>query len=97
MLSGDMLTQARIALGMQRSLDNARQRGIRLRMIPVPVLTPYLSSLWLGLITPVYARVGRKLVDSMRNETLVTNNHAREAFSVQPRDLHQAHDLGIVE
>jgi hypothetical protein len=28
-------------------------------MIPVPLLTPWLSSLWLGLTTPVYARVGR--------------------------------------
>jgi hypothetical protein len=32
-------------------------------MIPVPVLTPYLSSLWLGLVTPVYARIGRKLIE----------------------------------
>ena len=33
---------------------------------PVPVLTPRLSSLWLGLVTPVYARVGRKLIESLR-------------------------------
>ena len=43
-----------------------RQRGLRWWMIPVPVLTPYLSSLWLGLVTPLYARVGRKLVESLR-------------------------------
>ena len=36
-------------------------------MISVPLLTPYLSSLWLGLVTPVYARVGRKLVEGLRN------------------------------
>ena len=35
-------------------------------MVPVPVLTPRLSSLWLGLVTPVYARVGRKLVEGVR-------------------------------
>src|SRR5512145_514986 len=43
--------------------DYARQRGLRRLMIPVPLLTPRLSSLWLGLVTPLYARVGRKLVD----------------------------------
>src|SRR4029450_9003354 len=41
--------------------EYARQRGLRRLMIPVPVLTPWLSSLWLGLVTPLYARVGRKL------------------------------------
>ena len=39
--------------------EYARQRGLRRLMIPVPVLTPRLSSLWLGLVTPLYARVGR--------------------------------------
>ena len=43
----------------------ARQRGLRRRMLPVPVLTPYLSSLWLGLVTPLYTRVGRKLIESI--------------------------------
>jgi len=37
----------------------ARQRGIRLRIISVPVLTPYVSSLWLGLIRPLYANLLR--------------------------------------
>ena len=40
-------------------LEYARQRGLRRYLIPVPLLTPRLSSLWLGLTTPVYARVGR--------------------------------------
>ena len=51
--------------------EYARQRGLKRWMIPVPVLSPRLSSLWLGLVTPVYARVGRELVDSLRNETIV--------------------------
>ena len=51
--------------------EYARQRGLKRWMIPVPVLSPRLSSLWLGLVTPVYARVGRELVDSLRNETVV--------------------------
>jgi len=40
-------------------------------MILIPLLTPYLSSLWLGLVTPLYARVRRKLIDSIRSDTLV--------------------------
>ncbi|MDP1561199.1 MAG: SDR family oxidoreductase [Pirellulaceae bacterium] len=63
----------------------AQQRGLRRWMIPVPFLTPYLSSLWLGLVTPLYARVGRKLVDSLRNPTLVSNNMADRVFAVRPR------------
>jgi uncharacterized protein YbjT (DUF2867 family) len=70
--------------------EYARQRGLRRLMIPVPVLTPYLSSLWLGLVTPVYARIGRKLVESLRNPTLVSNNLAEATFSVRPRGLRDA-------
>ena len=36
--------------------EYARQRGLSRWMIPVPFLTPHLSSLWLGLVTPLYAR-----------------------------------------
>jgi uncharacterized protein YbjT (DUF2867 family) len=46
--------------------EYARQRGLRRFIIPVPVLTPRLSSLWLGLVTPLYARVGRALIESIR-------------------------------
>jgi hypothetical protein len=59
-------------------------------MIPVPLLTPYLSSLWLGLVTPLYARVGRKLVESLRNPTLVSNDLAARTFSVRPRSVREA-------
>ena len=51
--------------------EYARQIGVRRVMIPVPFLSPRLSSLWLGLVTPLYARVGRKLIDSLRNDTVV--------------------------
>jgi len=62
--------------------EYAHQRGLRRWMIPVPVLSPRLSSLWLGLVTPVYARVGRELVDSLRNETIVRDRSADALFSV---------------
>jgi hypothetical protein len=70
--------------------EYARQRALRRWMIPVPVLTPYLSSLWLGLVTPLYARVGRKLVESLRNPTLVSNDLSLRRFSVRPRSAREA-------
>ena len=70
--------------------EYARQRGLTRWMIPVPFLTPYLSSLWLGLVTPLYARVGRKLVESLRNPTLISNNLAATSFAVRPRTFREA-------
>src|SRR5579863_7664210 len=70
--------------------EYARQCGLRRWMIPVPVLTPRLSSLWLGLVTPIYARVGRKLIESMRNPTMVRNPSALEVFAIRPRGLKDA-------
>jgi uncharacterized protein YbjT (DUF2867 family) len=70
--------------------EYARQRGLKCWMIPVPFLSPRLSSLWLGLVTPVYARVGRKLVDSLKNPTIVTNTNARRAFPIEPRGVRDA-------
>ncbi len=67
--------------------EYARQRGLRRLMIPVPVLTPRLSSLWLGLVTPIYARVGRKLVDSLRNPTVVRDHSAEKEFAIRTRSL----------
>ena len=70
--------------------EYARQRGLRRIMLPVPVLTPRLSSLWLGLVTPVYARVGRELVEGLRNETVVHDPSALELFRVRPRGVRDA-------
>jgi uncharacterized protein YbjT (DUF2867 family) len=68
----------------------ARQRGIRLRMISVPVLTPYLSSLWLGLVTPLYARIGRKLIESIIHATVVRDDVALSTFAVRPMGVEEA-------
>jgi uncharacterized protein YbjT (DUF2867 family) len=70
--------------------EYARQRGLRRTIIPVPVLTPHLSSLWLGLITPLYARIGRKLIESLRHPTVVRDRSALEVFSVRPRGIREA-------
>jgi uncharacterized protein YbjT (DUF2867 family) len=70
--------------------EYASQRHLKRFLIPVPVLTPRLSSLWLGLVTPVYSRVGRKLVDSLRYPTVVNDTSAAETFSIRPRGLRDA-------
>lgn len=68
----------------------ARQRGMRIRMIPVPVLTPFLSSLWLGLVTPLYARIGRKLIESIVHSTVVSDKSALETFDIRPAGVDEA-------
>ncbi len=70
--------------------EYARQRGLRRLIIPVPALTPKLSSLWLGLVTPIYARVGRALIEGVRNDTVVVDHAARDVFAVRPRNLREA-------
>jgi len=75
--------------------EYARQIGVRRFMIPVPVLSPNLSSLWLGLVTPLYARVGRKLVDGLRNETIVRDKAALKRFPVHPLGVRQAIDRAL--
>ena len=70
--------------------EYARQRGLRRVMVPVPVLTPRLSSLWLGLVTPLYARVGKKLIESIEHPTIVQDDAASRVFSVHPRGMPDA-------
>ena len=70
--------------------EYARLRGLRRLMIPVPVLTPRLSSLWLALVSPVYAPVGRELIAGLRNETVVRSDQASKDFRVRPRGVRQA-------
>ncbi|HET9795534.1 MAG TPA: SDR family oxidoreductase [Thermoanaerobaculia bacterium] len=70
--------------------EYARQRGLRRLLLPVPVLTPRLSSLWLGLVTPLYARVGRKLIESLRTPSVVRDDAARRVFPVEPRGVAEA-------
>ena len=77
--------------------EYARQRGLKRFMIRVPVLSPRLSSLWLGLVTPVYARVGRELVESTRNATIVDDDSSRRLFpALRPRGLRQAIERALL-
>jgi uncharacterized protein YbjT (DUF2867 family) len=70
--------------------EYARQRGLKRLLIPVPLLTPRLSSLWLRLVTPLYASVGRWLIDGMRNRTVVADPEPARRYAMQPRGLTQA-------
>ncbi len=81
---------------MEIMREYARQRGLRRLMIPVPVLSPKLSSLWLGLVTPVYARVGKDLIDSVRNPTVVEDETALQVFDIRPRGIRDAIQRALV-
>ena len=77
--------------------EYARLRGLRRLLVPVPVLTPRLSGLWLGLVTPAQARVGRALVEGLRNPTVVRSSGARQTFAIQPMTLREAFARAIEE
>ncbi|MET7772657.1 NAD(P)H-binding protein [Nocardia sp. NPDC005366] len=62
----------------------AKIEGRPLLVVPVPLLSPRLSSLWLSLVTDVDARTGRSLVDSMVNEVLVRDPAIRELLPFEP-------------
>ncbi len=70
--------------------EYARLRGLHRLLLPVPVLTPYLSGLWLALVTPAQARVGRALVEGLRSTTVVHSNAARTTFPIEPMSVRNA-------
>jgi uncharacterized protein YbjT (DUF2867 family) len=76
--------------------EYARQRGLRRWMISVPFMTPHLSSLWLGLVTPIYSRVGCHLINSIRHATVVRDPSTLEAFAVRPRGYREAVHRALV-
>ncbi len=70
--------------------EYARQQGLQRWLISVPLLTPYLSSLWLGLVTPTSAEVGRHLIEGLKNPTIVRDKKALEVFSIRPVGIKEA-------
>ena len=78
--------------------EYARQRGLKRWLISVPVLTPYLSSLWLALVTPASAQVGRHLIEGLRNPTIVRDRAALDLFpTIHPLGLRDAVARALVE
>jgi uncharacterized protein YbjT (DUF2867 family) len=75
--------------------EYARRQGLRRWLIYVPVLTPYLSSLWLALVTPTKFDVGRHLIEGLKNPTIVRDDRARQAFAVRPMSVQAAMQKAI--
>ena len=65
--------------------------GRKTWLIPIPLLSPRLSSYWLLFITPVSFRIAKALVDGLKSETVKTNNNARLFFShIEPITFEEA-------
>ena len=56
----------------------------------MPLLTPYLSSLWIGLVTPVDAEVAKPLIEGAATETVVKDPSGMELFEVSPTPIDEA-------
>jgi uncharacterized protein YbjT (DUF2867 family) len=70
----DVLTYGQMMTGY------GRVRGLRRLLIPVPVLTPRLSSYWVHWVTPVRAAYARPLIEGLRNEVVVRDDKAATLF-----------------
>jgi uncharacterized protein YbjT (DUF2867 family) len=72
-------------------LTYARLRGLRRFIIPVPVLTPRLSSYWVHLVTPIPSDIARPLIEGLRNKAIVSDQRALNLFSqITPMSYREA-------
>lgn len=60
------------------------------RKVPVPLITPWLSSLWLGLVTPVDTNVARPLIEGLATRTVVTDPSGAQPFEIEPESFDEA-------
>lgn len=77
--------------------EYARQKGLRRWLIFVPVLTPYLSSLWLAPVTPTAFEVGRHLIEGLKNPTVVRDTKALDVFPIRPMSIREAIKKAIAQ
>jgi uncharacterized protein YbjT (DUF2867 family) len=90
--SPDVLTYGEMLDAMADTL------GVRRRIkVPVPFLTPQLSALWIGLVTPVDAGVARPLVEGLATETVVTDPSGAQIFPITPMPFRDALTLAVAE
>jgi uncharacterized protein YbjT (DUF2867 family) len=82
-------------LGIMKTYANAR--GLKRFYLPVPVLSPYVSSLWLGLVTPLFARVGRRLIESVTHPSVIRNPVAETLFDLKPRNVEESVRAALAE
>ena len=73
-------------------------RGLKRWMVPVPVLTPRLSSYWVNLVTPIPAAIARPLIEGLRNESTVHDPTARQLFPhIQPVDYRTSVERALAQ
>jgi len=82
----DMLDRMALALGKAPP-----------RKLSVPLITPWLSALWLGLVTPVDTKVARPLVEGLTTATVVTDPSGAEPFGIEPESFDEALRRALVE
>jgi len=82
----DMLDRMALALGKAPP-----------RKLSVPLITPWLSALWLGLVTPVDTKVARPLVEGLRTATVVTDPSGAEPFGIEPESFDEALRRALAE
>jgi uncharacterized protein YbjT (DUF2867 family) len=82
----EMLDRMAVALGKQPR-----------RKLAVPLISPRLSSLWLGLVTPVDTRVARPLVEGLTTRTVVTDPSGAAPFGVTPEPFDEALRRALAE
>ena len=83
---GDMLDEMADVLGKRRRPK-----------LPVPLLTPRLSSLWIGLVTPVDAGVAKPLIEGLGTETVVSDPEPARLFDLEPAPFRQTLEIALAE
>ncbi|MGE5805717.1 MAG: SDR family oxidoreductase, partial [Ignavibacteria bacterium] len=73
----------------------AEIRGLKRYFIKVPVLTPKLSSHWIGLVTPLPSGIAKPLIDGLRNELVCTSNEANKLFGFKTLSYKDAVKLAL--
>jgi uncharacterized protein YbjT (DUF2867 family) len=82
---------------LQMMIRVAEIQNRRLFVVPVPLLSPQLSSRWLALVTDVDVATGRSLIDSMTNEVIVTDDSIRSVVPFEPMDYDEMVMTALVE
>jgi uncharacterized protein YbjT (DUF2867 family) len=82
----DMLDRMAVAMGRKPPLK-----------VPVPFITPWLSALWIGLVTPVDPNVARPLVEGLTTATVVTDPSGAKPFGIKPASFDEALRRALAE
>ncbi|MEO0629419.1 MAG: NAD(P)H-binding protein, partial [Planctomycetota bacterium] len=81
-------------LELMRSMERALGLPRRL-VVPVPVLTPRLSSHWIHLVTPISAKIARPLAEGLRNRVVARGDAIRDIIPSEPLEPRTAIDLAL--